>query len=197
MIINIKCKKLLSLENFALNKMSLLFSIISRENIVLCKYADCIGNFTEVTENLISNILLTNHKMTYTHGSFLFHYICEDRMIYMCISDENFPRARAFHFLSEIKLKFLSTYGLTAATAPANAMNKEFARVMALEMRKCNDKSEYDNLTRAEEEIAEIKGIMVKNIEKVVARGEQLDLLVIKSADLSDSVGIRLLIYLK
>lgn len=97
--------------------MPLLYTVISRSNTILCKYADCVGNFSEVTENLISKIQLTNHKLTYKHGTYSFHYICADKLIYMCITDDAFERSRAFIYLAEIKKKFLSTYGLTAATA--------------------------------------------------------------------------------
>jgi vesicle-associated membrane protein 7 len=68
--------------------MPILYSVISRGNTTLAKYADCVGNFSEVTEKLISGIQLTNHKLTYTHGNYLFHYICWDNIIYMCITDD-------------------------------------------------------------------------------------------------------------
>lgn len=168
--------------------MPLLYTVISRGNTILCKYADCVGNFSEVTENLISKIQLTNHKLTYTHGAYLFHYICADKLIYMCITDDEFERSRAFIYLSEIKKKFLSTYGLTAATALPYAMNTEFSRVIANEMKTCNESKEYDSLTRVHGQIDELKDIMVKNIENVTARGERLELLVNKSENLRNNV---------
>lgn len=61
--------------------MPILYTVISRGNTILCKYADCVGNFSEVTESLISKIQLTNHKLTYTHGNYLFHYICADKLV--------------------------------------------------------------------------------------------------------------------
>jgi len=167
--------------------MPLLYTVISRGNTILCKYADCVGNFSEVTEHLISKIQLTNHKLTYTHGSYLFHYICADKLIYMCITDDEFERSRAFIYLSEIKKKFLSTYGLTAATALAYAMNTEFSRVIANEMKTCNESKEYDSITRVHGQIDELKDIMVKNIENVTARGERLELLVNKSENLRNN----------
>lgn len=167
--------------------MPLLYTVVSRGNTVLCKYADCVGNFSEVTENLISKIQLSNHKMTYTHGNYLFHYICADKIIYMCISDDEFPRQRAFLYLNEIKQKFLATYGLTAATALPYAMNTEFSKVMSSEMKKCNESGEYDSIQRVHGQIDELKDIMVKNIENITARGERLELLVNKSENLRNN----------
>jgi vesicle-associated membrane protein 7 len=68
--------------------MPILYSVIARGTIVLTKYASCAGNFTEVTEQIMTKIPPDNAKLTYSHGSYLFHYICENRIIYMCITDD-------------------------------------------------------------------------------------------------------------
>lgn len=68
--------------------MPILFSVISRATTVLAKYADCVGNFSEVTDQILALITLDNHKLTYSHGSYLIHYICENKLIFMCITDE-------------------------------------------------------------------------------------------------------------
>lgn len=68
--------------------MPILYSIISRGTTVLAKHAECVGNFAEVTEQIISKIQMENHKLTYSHGNYLIHYICEDHVIYMCITDD-------------------------------------------------------------------------------------------------------------
>jgi hypothetical protein len=68
--------------------MPILFSVIARGTIVLTKHASCAGNFTEVTEQILTKIPPSNGKLTYSHGSYLFHYICENRIIYMCITDD-------------------------------------------------------------------------------------------------------------
>lgn len=74
----------------------------------------------------------------------------------MCISDDEFPRQRAFLYLSEIKQKFLATYGLTAATALPYAMNTDFSRIMATEMKKCNESGEYDSIQRVHGQIGKL-----------------------------------------
>lgn len=76
--------------------MPLLYSVISRGTTVLAKYAECVGNFAEVTEQIMTKISSDNHKLTYSHGSYLIHYICEDKIIYMCITDD-VSFAKRFH----------------------------------------------------------------------------------------------------
>ncbi|KAG8228902.1 hypothetical protein J437_LFUL011149 [Ladona fulva] len=114
--------------------MPILYSVIARGTTVLTKFASCPGNFSEVTEQVIEKIPPENAKLTYSHGSYLFHYICEDRIIYMCITDDEFERSRAFLYLNEIKRRFVSTYGVRAQTAIAYSMNTEFSRILANEM---------------------------------------------------------------
>lgn len=68
--------------------MPILFSVIARGTVVLAKYASCAGNFTEVTEQILSKIPPHDDKLTYSHGNYLFHYIAENKLVYFCITDD-------------------------------------------------------------------------------------------------------------
>uniref|UniRef100_A0A182MZX9 Vesicle-associated membrane protein 7 n=1 Tax=Anopheles dirus TaxID=7168 RepID=A0A182MZX9_9DIPT len=172
--------------------MPILYSVVTRGPTVLARYAECVGNFTEVTEQIIPKIQLENHKLTYLHGNYLIHYICENRVIYLCITDDRFDRSRAFMFLHDIHQRFIATYGLTVATAIAYAMNTEFSRTLALQMRSYNDGLQQDALSRVNGDIDELKDIMVKNIENITHRGERLELLVNQTENLrNNSVTFR------
>ena len=78
--------------------MPLLYSVVSRGTTVLARFANFAGNFSEVTEQVLAQIGHDDSKMTYSHGSYLFHYISEDRIIYLCISDDVYKTAIR-HFL--------------------------------------------------------------------------------------------------
>lgn len=69
--------------------MPLLYSVVARSMTVLARYAICAGNFAEVTEQILGKIN-TNEasKLTYSHASYLFHYITEAGIIYLCITDD-------------------------------------------------------------------------------------------------------------
>lgn len=175
--------------------MPILYSMVCRSNsgTILAKYASCAGNFAEVTEQIIAKIPPHNDKLTYSHGNYLFHYICEDRIIYLCITDDDFERSRAFLFLNEIKRRFQASYGqLAAETAMPYAMNSEFARVLANEMKHYSESSDVDTISKVHSELDELKNIMVKNIDNVALRGERLELLIDKTENLnSGSVTFR------
>ncbi|XP_012890830.1 PREDICTED: vesicle-associated membrane protein 7 isoform X3 [Dipodomys ordii] len=81
--------------------MAILFAVVARGTTILAKHAWCGGNFLEVTEQILAKIPSENNKLTYSHGNYLFHYICQDRIVYLCITDDDFERSRAFNFLNE------------------------------------------------------------------------------------------------
>ncbi|KAK0180822.1 hypothetical protein PV327_003164 [Microctonus hyperodae] len=172
--------------------MPLLYSVVARGSTVLAKYATCAGNVEEVTEKILLKIPPQNDKLTYSQGPYLFHYICEDRIIYMCITDDNFQRSRAFLYLNEIKRRFQATYGPGAQSALAYAMNTEFSHVLANEMKHYSESKDIDTLSRVHGELDELKDIMVRNIDNIAMRGERLELLVDKTQNLSaNSVTFR------
>jgi len=68
--------------------MPLLYAVIARGSTVLVKHAACVGNFSEVTEQILNKIPAENSKLTYSHGTYLFHYIKEEGIVYLCITDD-------------------------------------------------------------------------------------------------------------
>ncbi|KAI3351266.1 hypothetical protein L3Q82_005818 [Scortum barcoo] len=167
--------------------MAILFAVVARGTTILAKHAWCGGNFLEVTEQILAKIPSENNKLTYSHGSYLFHYICHDRIIYLCITDDDFERSRAFSFLSEVKKRFQTTYGSRAQTALPYAMNSEFSSTLAAQMKHHSDPRGSDRLTETQMQVDDLKGIMVRNIDLVAQRGEKLELLIDKTENLVDS----------
>jgi len=169
--------------------MRILYSVISRQNTVLAKYASCVGNFSEISDLVISKIPLGDGKMTYSHGEYLYHYICENNLIYLCITENGFDRGNAFQFLETIQTKFKSKFESRAQTASAYSLNTEFSLVICEEMKIFNNPAlnKPDKISTLREEVNEVKDIMVKNIDELVERGERLDLLVDKTENLSAS----------
>jgi hypothetical protein len=84
--------------------MAILFSVVARQNIVLARHADCVGNFAEVTEQLLAKIdSAENIRKTYSHGRYLYHYVCYNGLIFMCIA--GIPAAQTWgRFLVLVKL---------------------------------------------------------------------------------------------
>ncbi|XP_053975122.1 vesicle-associated membrane protein 7-like [Hylaeus volcanicus] len=168
--------------------MPILYTVVARGPTILVKHATCAGNFQEFTEIFLARIPPQNDKLTYSHGSYLFHYICENNIIYMCITDDEFQKSRAFLYLTEIKRRFLTIYGDGAQTALAYSMNTEFGRILANEMKYYDESNkDIDLLSKVHGELDELTDIMVKNIDSLTTRGERLELLVHKTENLTAS----------
>lgn len=167
--------------------MPILYSVICKGTMILAKYATCAGNFAEVTAQIIEKIPQRDDKLTYTQGTYLFHYISESNIIFLCITDDAFQRSRAFLYLNEIKRRFRSTYGYDIENVMPYAMNTEFARVLATEMKHYSESQDLDTISKVHGELDELKDIMVKNIDNVAMRGERLELLVHKTENLSNN----------
>lgn len=65
-----------------------------------------------------------------------------------------------------MKRRFTTTFGDAAQTAISYAMNSEFARVLANEMKHYSESKDLDTISRVHGELDELKNIMVKNIGK-------------------------------
>lgn len=168
--------------------MPILCSVVAWGTTILAKHATCTGNFDEVTDNVLRKVPPHNDSLTYTQGHYLFHYICEDNLIYMCITDDKFQRSRAFLYLTEIKRRFLAAYGQEAQTAVPYAMNTDFGRTLASTMKHYSESNEeIDVLANVLGDLDELKVIMNKNVDNVAMRGDRLELLINKTENLTSN----------
>ncbi|KAK9686030.1 hypothetical protein K7432_015282 [Basidiobolus ranarum] len=86
-----------------------------------------------------------------------------------------------------MKSRFLSSYSVDRAkTAPAYGMN-EFSRTIAKQMEFFSHNPNADKVKQVQGEIEQVKDVMVQNIERVLERGERIDLLVDKTDTLNQS----------
>lgn len=89
-------------------------------------------------------------------------------------------------FLERVNEDFLKRYGGgKAMTATANSLNKEFGSKLKEHMKYCVEHPEEINkLAKVKAQVSEVKGVMMENIEKVLDRGEKIELLVDKTENL-------------
>jgi vesicle-associated membrane protein 7 len=161
--------------------MTILYALISRETTALAEYTDASGNFPTVTRVLLAKIPANEDgKMSYVYDNHVFHYIVENRIIYLCMCDETDKRRIPFSFLEDIKLLFNGMYGEHANKAITFAFNTEFSPILKQRMDHFNNPSS-DSLTTVNNKIHDVKDVMVKNVEMLLERGEKLELLVDKT----------------
>ncbi|KAL8108611.1 hypothetical protein AgCh_024905 [Apium graveolens] len=105
---------------------------------------------------------------------------------YCVVADEASGRQVPIAFLERVKDDFVARYGGgKAATATANSLNKEFGPKLKEHMQYCIDHpEEISKLSKVKAQVSEVKGVMMENIEKVLDRGEKIELLVDKTENL-------------
>lgn len=163
--------------------MTILYSLIARNKTVLAEYTSTSGNFPTITRVLLGKISEDDGKMSYVYDQYVFHYIVDNHIIYMCMCDDMNKRRIPFAFLEDMKQRFKATYGDRAQTAIAFAMNDDFGRTLQKQMDFYNGPS-ADNFASVNNKLDDVKNIMVQNIDLVLERGEKLELLVDKTEQL-------------
>eukprot|EP00565_Helicotheca_tamesis_P000523 CAMPEP_0185726552 /NCGR_PEP_ID=MMETSP1171-20130828/2502_1 /TAXON_ID=374046 /ORGANISM="Helicotheca tamensis, Strain CCMP826" /LENGTH=187 /DNA_ID=CAMNT_0028394935 /DNA_START=184 /DNA_END=744 /DNA_ORIENTATION=- len=165
--------------------MTIVYALVSRQKTVLAEYTATSGNFPTVTRVLLSKIPATDGKMTYVYDEHVFHYVVESGICYLCMSDETNKHRIPYAFLHDMKDRFIAHYGLDLPQkAIAFTMNEEFAPVIRQRMDFYNsDEADMsiDNIGSVKAQIEDVKDVMVENIEKVLERGEKIELLVDKT----------------
>ncbi|KAM7452605.1 hypothetical protein ABFA07_000255 [Porites harrisoni] len=171
--------------------MSIIYSLIARGTTVLVDYTETTGNFQQITGSILQKIPLHDDtKCTYVSGSYHFHVIVNDGIIFLCMADEDFGKRQPYAFLEEIKRRFEnSSLKQRARTAHAYEFKRDFGQVLASQMALFSDTGydDTDQIAKVRREVNEVKGVMTQNIEKVLERGERIDVLVGKAEELDNS----------
>ncbi|KAL0294995.1 UNVERIFIED_CONTAM: Vesicle-associated membrane protein [Sesamum calycinum] len=107
-------------------------------------------------------------------------------LTYCVVAVESVGRQLPIAFLERIKDDFTKKYsGGKAATAVASSLNREFGSKLKEQMQYCVDHpEEISKLAKVKAQVSEVKGVMMENIEKVLDRGEKIELLVDKTENL-------------
>ncbi|KAJ7520517.1 hypothetical protein O6H91_19G008900 [Diphasiastrum complanatum] len=164
----------------------LIYSFVARGTTVVAEYTAFSGNFSTIAVQCLQKLPANNNKFTYTCDRHTFNYLVEDGFAYMVVADEEFGRQIPFAFLERVKEDFKRRYGGGRAdTAMANSLDKEFGSKLKEHMQYCVDHpDEMNKIAKIKQQVSEVKGIMMDNIEKVLDRGEKIELLVDKTENL-------------
>ena len=170
--------------------------------------SECTTSASSQTSSLASIILpKINHdapqKLTYTHGSHHIHYIAESPsgsdtpsasaggLTFLVVAEASLGRRVPFGFLFEIRRRFfdefparatdydeLPNYGAAAFNGTLKGLMVDFGTTAG---------GRDDAISSVQREMDDVRGIMTRNIEGLLERGERIDLLVDKTDRLGGS----------
>eukprot|EP00252_Welwitschia_mirabilis_P014917 TRINITY_DN32983_c0_g1_i1.p1 TRINITY_DN32983_c0_g1~~TRINITY_DN32983_c0_g1_i1.p1 ORF type:complete len:224 (-),score=36.07 TRINITY_DN32983_c0_g1_i1:181-852(-) len=171
--------------------MAILYALVGRGTIVLAEFSAVSGNAGAVARRIIEKLSSQpedgGDRLCFSQDRHIFHILRADGLIFLCMANDTFGRRVPFAYLEDIHMRFMKTYGRIAHIALAYAMNDEFSRVLHQQMEYFSSNSNADTITRVKSEINEVRTVMVENIEKVLERGERIELLVDKTSTIQDN----------
>ncbi|KAJ6853277.1 uncharacterized protein M6B38_250145 [Iris pallida] len=174
-----------------MGQQTLIYSFVARGTTVLAEYTEFTGNFTSIASQCLQKLPASNNKFTYNCDGHTFNYLVDEGysrflLTYCVVAVESAGRQVPIAFLERVKEDFNKRYGGgKAATAGANSLNREFGPKLKEQMQYCVDHpEEISKLSKVKAQVSEVKGVMMENIEKVLDRGEKIELLVDKTENL-------------
>lgn len=174
--------------------MPLLYTVVANKNVVLANHATTIGNFAEVTEQVLCRIDVTkNKKMTYEKDSYKYHYLyTRTGLTFLCITDEEFKQSSAFAYLDSVVEEFEKLFSSRSNFSEPMSLNGRLHPILKAKMKDFNliedqnklmpagaeaSGSEDNKIQKARNVLNETKDKMAETIDAVLERGERLAIL--------------------
>ncbi|ODV79953.1 snare-like protein [Suhomyces tanzawaensis NRRL Y-17324] len=135
---------------------------------------------------LISRITPNSEpQATVESGPYNIHYLIVNSIIYLSICEKSYPRKLAFSYLEEISNEFQHSHGQEALSSSARPFGfSSFDNFLSKTKKIYQDQRAQSNLDKLNNDLADVKKVMTKNIEDLLYRGDSLD----KMSDLSSSL---------
>jgi len=161
--------------------MSLIHALVARGSTVLTEHSSGTRDFSQATQTILNKIPPNNSKLTYVWEQYLFHYVSEGGLTFLVMADDSVGRRMPFSFLAELQRRFTAKYSSDVIMdAPAYGLN-EFSPELGKLMDEFETSPPPDALNQARQDLAQVKDIMVQNVEQILSRGERIELLVDKT----------------
>lgn len=115
-------------------------------------------------------------RVSIESGSCVFHYIVDsNNVMYMTLTDKQYPRKLAYQYLDELAKEFSSLYAgqVDSVTRPYAFI--KFDTFIQKTKKVYLDTRTQRNVERLNADLAEVHSIMTKNIQDVLGQGERLD----------------------
>nr|GMD87342.1 vesicle-associated membrane protein 711 [Ipomoea batatas] len=165
--------------------MTILYALVARGSVVLAEHSATTTNASTIARQVLEKIPGSNDtNVSYSQDRYIFHVKRTDGLTALCMADDVAGRRLPFDFLEDIHQRFVRTYGRAVLSAQAYAMNDEFSRVLAQQMEYFANDPNADRINRLKGEMSQVRNVMVQNIDKVLERGDRLELLVDKTANM-------------
>ncbi|XP_065870475.1 vesicle-associated membrane protein 727 [Euphorbia lathyris] len=186
-----------------MSQTGLIYSFVAKGTVVLAEHTPYSGNFSTVAVQCLQKLPSNSSKYTYSCDGHTFNFLIDSGFVFLVVADESSGRSLPFVFLDRVKDDFKQRYDSSISNEAhpladdedddlfedrfsiAYNLDREFGPRLKEHMQYCmSHPEEISKLSKLKAQITEVKGIMMDNIEKVLDRGERIELLVDKTENL-------------
>ncbi|EEF46598.1 vesicle-associated membrane protein 727 [Ricinus communis] len=187
-----------------MSQKGLIYSFVAKGTVVLAEHTPYSGNFSTIAVQCLQKLPSNSSKYTYSCDGHTFNFLIDSGFVFLVVADESTGRSVPFVFLERVKDDFKQRYGagINNEAHPladddddddlfadrfsiAYNLDRDFGPRLKEHMQYCmSHPEEISKLSKLKAQITEVKGIMMDNIEKVLDRGERIELLVDKTENL-------------
>ncbi|XP_076923642.1 vesicle-associated membrane protein 711-like [Bidens hawaiensis] len=165
--------------------MTILYTLVARGSVVLAEFSATPTNASTIARQILEKTPGDNDmNVSYSQDRYIFHVKRTDGLTVLCMADDVAGRRIPFAFLEDIHQRFVRTYGRAVLSAQAYGMNDEFSRVLSQQMEYYSNDPNADRINRLKSEMGQVRTVMIENIDKVLDRGDRLEVLVDKTSNM-------------
>jgi len=148
---------------------------------------DPTSNISQVALDMLARLdPYMSRKQSFSYNNDVHvHVMVDAGLIYLCMSEALFAKRRAYAFLIDIRNLFIGKFGDSWQYAIAYSMEAQFARTLDERMNYFTHDVNSDKVLATQAEIQAAQQIATQNIENLIERGHQIELLVKKTEELS------------
>lgn len=116
-----------------------------------------------------------NSKLTFKYKDININYLSDNGIVYLVISQDSVSRAVAFKYLLDLQQKFTSV----------EDDDVDFTDTIKDLLETYNTEPPEDQLGRTQNELNQVKDVMIQNMESIIDRGDRIDNLVDRTNEMS------------
>lgn len=162
--------------------MPIIYSLVAQGTAVICEHThpNHQGNFSQITRKILEKIHNQgDSKVTYLMEGHTFNFRICGNYIFMCMADEDFGRNMPFVYLKELSDEFFRMYKDNTPSSYG-----AFQTVLVEVMKQYSTSDEHDTVAKIQKGLDEVKDVMKMNINKVLQRSDQIEVLVDKTSQM-------------
>jgi len=166
------------------------YTLVARGTTPLAEFSLVTGNNRAIAVKMLENIDPKTARAVVEQGEYIFMTLTEpDRITFLILTEKTVASSARISFLEDLKNKWRSRYGNSAAGFAPNSKNAEFGQTeMAALIRNFNS-GLYQKIGAAKANLEATQDQMTQNLTMALARGEQLSVMASKAENIRDSAS--------